>query len=110
MPIGRWSVFRGMLNNYDESKETSFSHPALSKCPPPPPTPPSLPMWWWVVGVGRIMSFAKQTRVKMNGCPFGSKMAIIIPTWCRQIKPQSLFDSHSFLFSLIFLLFLCPPG
>lgn len=56
------------------------------------------------------MSFAKQTRVKMNGCPFGSKMAIIIPTWCRQIKPQSLFDSHGFLFSLIFLLFLCPLG
>lgn len=37
MPIGRWSVFRGMLNNYDESKETSFSHPALSKWRPPPP-------------------------------------------------------------------------
>lgn len=22
MPVGRWSVFQGMLNNYDESKET----------------------------------------------------------------------------------------
>lgn len=22
MPVGRWSVFRGMLKNYDQSKET----------------------------------------------------------------------------------------
>lgn len=37
MPIGRWSVFQGMLNNYDESKETSFFSPSSFKVAFPPP-------------------------------------------------------------------------
>lgn len=63
-----------------------LSYPVASKCQFFLPSDS-----WWVVGVRGIMSFAMQTRVKMNGCPFGSKMAIIIPTWCRQIKPPKPF-------------------
>lgn len=84
-----------MLNNYDESKEEREAHIVFlaRRFESAPPSP--LSVSWWVVGVRRIMSFARQSRVKMNGCPFGSKMAIIIPTWCRQIKPPKPFLIHT---------------
>lgn len=100
MAASRWSIFHGMLNNHAvciEEKwlcivlffafKVTFSPCCLS----------SGGLWvlWGIM------------RVKMNGCPFGFKMVIIIPTWCHQINPQILFHSHGFSFRLIFLLFLC---
>lgn len=113
MAAGRWSVFQGMLNNHAGLERRGeppivLSYPAPSKCHFFLSFFSSCCLSSGGSRVferelsGGIMSFARRSRVKMNGCPFGSKMAIIIPTCCRQIKPPKPFLIHAGLLSVSF--------